>query len=201
MSKTLSLVKESEKIFLGKAHFVAAKRKIGGNMLKLVKLEEKYKSQLIEMMEEWSKTNEKIVPCIIKKEDWHNFDKYLESLEEKRGTISNSTFFCLDTERNIFVGAVDIRHQLNEEFLLDGGHIGDGVRPSERKKGIGTQIMHLALEECQKLGMNKVLMVCNRDNIASAKIIQKNNGILENEVFINDKIEQRYWIEIGDKAI
>ena len=167
-------------------------------MLKLVKLEEKYKSQLIDMMDEWNSTNEKIIPCVIKKEDWHDFNKYLESLETKQGETLNSTFFCLDTERNIFVGAVDIRHQLNEDFLLDGGHIGDGVRPSERKKGIGTQMMHLALKECQKLGMNKVLMVCNKEDIASAKTIQKNNGILENEVFINDKIEQRYWIDIND---
>ena len=62
-------------------------------------------------------------------------------------------------------------------------------------------MIHLALKECQKLGMNKVLMVCNKEDIASAKTIQKNNGILENEVFINDKIEQRYWIDINDTTI
>ncbi len=29
---------------------------------------------------------------------------------------------------------VNIRHYLNDKLLKTGGHIGDGVRPSERKK-------------------------------------------------------------------
>ena len=58
-------------------------------------------------------------------------------------------------------------------------------------------MIRLAIVECKKLGIDKVLMVCDKDNIASAKTIIKNGGILENE-FINDdgKIEQRYWIDI-----
>ena len=54
----------------------------------------------------------------------------------------------------IFVGAINIRHYLSEKLLLDGGHIGDGVRPSERRKGYATEIIRLGLEECKKLGIN-----------------------------------------------
>lgn len=168
-------------------------------MLKLVKLEKKYEKQLIDMMDEWSETEEKIVPYAIRKTDYHDFDTYLESLEVKEnqdGLVPDSTFFCLDTDRNIFVGAVNIRHYLNEALLLNGGHIGDGVRPSERRKGYATEMIRLALEECKKLGLNKVLMVCSKDNIGSAKSIQKNGGILENEVFGDSVIEQRYWLDI-----
>ena len=52
----------------------------------------------------------------------------------------------------------------------------------------------LALEECKKLEINKVLMVCDKNNIASAKSIFNNRGILENEIEVNGIIEQRYWI-------
>ena len=75
-------------------------------MLKLVKLEEKYKNQLFDMMDEWYETKEKIVPYAIRKNDYHNFEEYLEKLEVKENTeglVPDSTFFCLDTERNIFV--------------------------------------------------------------------------------------------------
>lgn len=54
----------------------------------------------------------------------------------------------------------------------------------------------LALEECKNLGIYKVLMVCNKSNVASAKTIINNGGVLENEINVNGVIEQRYWIEL-----
>lgn len=85
--------------------------------------------------------------------DYHGFNTYLKSLEvenDKEGLVPDSTFFCLDTDRNIFVEAVNIRHYLNDALLLNGGHIGDGVRTSERRKGYATEMIKLALEECKK---------------------------------------------------
>ncbi|MBQ7354927.1 MAG: GNAT family N-acetyltransferase [Clostridia bacterium] len=167
--------------------------------LKLVKLTSEYRSHLTEMMDEWTAAGEKIVPYAIRKNDYRDFDYYLANLEVKEETdllLPDSTFFCLDEERNIFVGAVNIRHYLNERALLNSGHIGDGVRPSERRKGIATAMIGLALAECQKLGIDRILMVCNKDNIGSAKSIQNNGGVLENEIEVNGVIEQRYWIEL-----
>ena len=169
--------------------------------LKLVRLENKYKQQLFEMLNEWYGSGEEIVPYSISKTDYHDFEAYCANLdvnEEKCGLVPDSTFFCLDEERNIFVGAVNIRHYLNKKLLLNGGHIGDGVRPSERRKGIATQMIHLALIECKRIGISDILMVCDKDNIGSAKSIIKNGGILENEISVNGKVEQRYWIHIGN---
>ena len=58
-------------------------------------------------------------------------------------------------------------------------------------------MIRLALQECTKLGIDRVLMVCDKSNIASARTIIKNGGILENE-YADEKgqIQQRYWIEI-----
>ena len=78
-----------------------------------------------------------------------NFEYYLDNLEIKEeidGKVPDTTLFCLDVDRNIFVGAVNIRHYLNEAMLLNGGHIGDGIRPSERRKGYATKMIGLALE-------------------------------------------------------
>ena len=91
---------------------------------------------------------------------------------------------------------MDIRHSLNEALLLDGGHIGDGVRPSERRKGYATAMIALALDECRKLGIEKVLMVCNKENTGSAKSIQNNGGVLENEINVEGETVQRYWIQL-----
>lgn len=167
-------------------------------MLKLVKLERKYYPLLVDMMDEWTKSGERIIPYAIRKNDYKDYDSYLEGLDNpgSDGWVPDSTYFCLDEERNIFVGAVNIRHYLNESLLFDGGHIGDGVRPSERGKGIGTKMIALALEKCRSLGMDKVLMVCNKSNVASAKTIINNGGVLENEIDVNGAIDQRYWIEL-----
>mgnify|MGYP002617190631 CR=1 FL=1 len=133
------------------------------------------------------------------KVDYHDFDAYLKSLDEsepKEGYVPASTFFAYDRERDILVGAVDIRHSLNEALLLDGGHIGDGVRPSERRKGYATEMIALALDECRKLGIEKVLMVCNKENTGSAKSIRNNGGVLENEINVEGETVQRYWIQL-----
>ena len=166
--------------------------------LKLVKLCEKYRAQLIDMMDEWAATGEKIIPSAIRKNDWHDFESYLAGLDTapKPPLVPDSTFFCLDEERGSFVGAVNIRHYLNDALLKSGGHIGDGVRPSERRRGVATAMIGLALDECRRLGIDRVLMVCDRDNIGSARSIINNGGVLENEVEHDGHIIQRYWIEL-----
>lgn len=167
--------------------------------LQLVKLEEKYRRHLTEMMDEWSLTNEKIIPGAIGKNDYLDFNNYVANLEIKEGNsrlVPDSTFFCIDTDRDVFVGAVNIRHYLNDALLLRGGHIADGVRPSERRKGIATKMIALALDECRKLGIDRVLMICDKDNIGSAKSIMNNGGVLENEIEDAGGIVQRYWIAL-----
>ena len=167
--------------------------------LKLVKMSESYQNQLRDMMDEWYAAGEKIIPYAIRKTDHHDFAAYMENLEvtDYRGAlVPDSTFFCLDTDRNILVGAVNIRHSLNETLLRNGGHIGAGVRPSERRRGIATQMIGLALQECKKLGIQRVLMVCDKENVGSAKSIIHNGGTLENEITVDGIVVQRYWIEI-----
>ena len=170
----------------------------------LIKLTKKYEKQLGEMIDEWRADQElnhtNSSPWAIFKNDYHDFDYYLEHLEiktETNGRVPDSVFFLLDNDRDRLLGAVNIRHYLSDALLKEGGHIGDGIRPSERRRGYGTEIVRLALIECRKLGITRVLMTCDKDNVASAKTIIKNGGVLENE-FVNSEgnIEQRYWIAL-----
>ena len=70
------------------------------------------------------------------------------------------------------------------------------MRPSERRKGYATAMIALALDECRKLGIEKVLMVCNKENTGSAKSIQNNGGVLENEINVEGETVQHYWIQL-----
>ena len=172
--------------------------------VKLIKLTKEYYFQLSEMIDEWKLdqevNNTNHSPWAIFKNDYHDFDNYLENLEvkePKNGLVPDSVFFLLDVERNILLGAVNIRHYLNDYLLKYSGHIGDGIRPSERRKGYATEMIRLSLIECRKLGISNVLMVCDKSNIASAKSIIKNGGILENEFLDKEgEIKQRFWINL-----
>ena len=173
--------------------------------VKLIKLTKDYYPQLAEMIDEWKLDQEinhtNCSPWAIFKNDYHDFDYYLDNLEYSQpqdGKVPDSVFFLLDVDRNILLGAINIRHYLNDYLLKYGGHIGDGIRPSERRKGYATEMIRLSLIECRKLGIKKVLMVCDKSNIGSAKSIIKNGGILENEFVDEDGvINQRYWIALN----
>lgn len=165
--------------------------------IKLVKLTTQYKRHLFDMMEEWISSGEKIMPTAIAINDYHDFDYYMNHLcrdEEVNGIVPETTYFCLDSDRDIFVGAVTVRHYLTER-LLNSGLIGDGIRPSERRKGYATAMIGLALKEAKNFGISKVLMCCDKRNAASAKSIMNNGGVLENEVEVKGIIKQRYWID------
>lgn len=173
--------------------------------VKLIKLTKEYFNQLVEMIDEWKfdqeVNNTNHSPWAIFKNDYHDFDNYLANLEireARNGKVPSSVFFLLDIDRNILLGAVDIRHYLNDYLLQYGGHIGDGIRPSERRKGYATKMISLSLIECKKLGISKVLMICDKSNIASSKSIINNGGILENELTDEDgKTLQRFWINLN----
>jgi predicted acetyltransferase len=132
-----------------------------------------------------------------------NFPVYLEQLSKyargvnlKPDRVSESEFWLVDRDR--IVARSKLRHRLNPALEHEGGHIGYDVRPSERQKGYGTLILKLTLEKATNLDLGKVLLTCDTDNIASAKIIGKNGGEFAGHA-VSDKTGKqisRYWIEI-----
>jgi len=115
-----------------------------------------------------------------------------------KGYVPASTFFLVEESGSELLGVINIRHRLNDHLLNNpGGHIGYAVAPGERRKGYGAEQLRLALEICRDKGINPVLVTCNKDNIASARVIRKNGGVLEDERLSEEgRVFQRYWITL-----
>ena len=107
------------------------------------------------------------------------------------------TYFFLREEDEKIVGMVNIRLALNDFLSSWGGHIGYSVRPTERGRGCGTELLRRALQVCGRVGIKRVLVTCDKSNPASAGVIKNCGGVLENEIPQPDgEILQRYWIEL-----
>lgn len=109
------------------------------------------------------------------------------------------TFLMAFDEKNEIVGRTSIRHELTDFLLREAGHIGYGVMPEHRRQGHATAILKQSLEYCKnKLGLNRVLVTCDDDNVGSWKTIEANGGTLENTVTRSDgkTLCRRYWIDI-----
>lgn len=121
---------------------------------------------------------------------------YQKGINLPTGYVNQTTYWLIDFGE--YIGQLSIRHSLNEHLLKAGGHIGYKIAPEYRLNGYGTKILALGLVEAEKLGLRKALLTCDVSNTASAKIIEKNGGILENEIFEDERNtrKRRYWITI-----
>ena len=113
-----------------------------------------------------------------------------------KGLVPSSTYLAVREKDNYIVGMIDIRHYLNEYLTQVGGHIGYGVRKTERNKGYAKQMLKLALEKCKELKIKKVLITCDEDNIASEKVILSANGKLEDIRNVDGENKKRFWIDL-----
>ena len=99
------------------------------------------------------------------------------------------TFFWI-VEGDELVGVLALRHQLTAWLLEEGGHIGFSVRPSRRQEGHASRALALALIRAKGLGLERVLLTCDEDNLGSRGTIEGAGGVYEDSR--NDK--RRYWI-------
>lgn len=161
------------------------------------------KNEYSGMISEWRESGEELIPWSLSIEN-SDFSLMIEKLNEyisgtglPEGFVECSTFWLIN-ENNRILGVIDIRHRLNDHLAFRGGHIGYGIRPSERRKGLATLMLSLALKECKDLGLSNVLITCLKSNLGSAKTIINNGGILESEDTDNGEIFQRYWINLNN---
>lgn len=112
--------------------------------------------------------------------------------------VEADTFFVVRQSDHRLIGMADVRHSLDTPFLAEiGGHIGYGVRPSERRKGYAAAILGLALDHARSLGLTRVMLSCYSDNEGSRKTILKWGGKKEREVpYQEGKTVEVYWIEL-----
>lgn len=136
-----------------------------------------------------------------------NYEEWLVKLEEDRVRVPSEekvpadTYFLVRENDNRIIGMINIRHCLNRNLRIIGGHIGYSIRPSERRKGYNKVNLYLGLLRCQELGIDEVLMDCDAKNLGSAKTMQALGGKMIREWHEPDIYKtylQDYTIDVDD---
>lgn len=118
--------------------------------------------------------------------------QHISGLE--KSIVPASVYWLVDGDE--FVGHTSVRHVLNAALERNGGHIGYAIRPSHHRRGYGTRILELVLPRARSLGIQRALLTCNKDNVASRKIIEKHGGILIDDTNFSDGGILRFWITL-----
>lgn len=133
-------------------------------------------------------------------EFYNDFDEWLKLVtsiekEQLRNGVHTSTFFSVREQDKQIIGCCKIHHSLTSA-LENGGHIAYGIRPTERNKEYGKMQLQNLLEVARNLKMHEVMIVCNKDNIASARTAMSCGGILIKEFEEDGILHQRYIINL-----
>ena len=168
-------------------------------MLKFIIPNESHKSQWEEIIAEWDDTRKR--PRILFQPSFEEFINRIGQLsrwdDKEKQVAKSSVFLLIDETVEKILGCLWLRHHI--DFPIDreyGGHIGYGIRPSARGKWYATEMLQLWLQEAKKLWIDRILITCDDDNIASAKVIEANGGILEKCMEKDGVKMRRYWINL-----
>ena len=141
-------------------------------------------------------------------EEWKNiiFEKYTNDrlgIHLPEGYVPSSTYWLV--EDGEFIGLGNIRHSLTPALEKFGGHIGYAIRPSKWNRGYGTIQLMLLLQEAFSLGIDRALVTCDNDNVASYRVMEKNGGIyqdtVENTIDGQSRQTRRYWLPTKPKQV
>ena len=172
----------------------------------------KRKKEIIEFLDEFVKYESDIngSGSLDKIYDGYTFEEALDMclrLEDEEyaksvGKCPGKTFLLVREDDNKIVGTINLRWNLTDTMLKFGGHIGYGIRPTERRKGYNKINLYMVLKEAKKIGLDRVMLDCNVNNIGSDNTIKSLGGVLERtEVDPSDnKLTNVYWIDV-DKSL
>lgn len=171
--------------------------------MRLIRLSPAHEAAYADFVGDWRQNGEDIVPFTSGLRAG-TFADYVQMLQREETDppaplVRGTTFFLEDNGR--LLGAVNIRHTLNERLLLEGGHIGYGVRPGARGRGLAAVMVRLTFPFLRELGITGALITCDDGNAASAKTIERLGGRMENKALNAQGVwVRRYWLDIPQEG-
>lgn len=134
---------------------------------------------------------------------YSDFDEWLNIVlsikaDQLRNNVHASTFFSVGKSDNRIIGTIQLRHSLTDDLEKHGGQIGYGIRPTERTKGYGKEQLLLVLEIAKEMKIPEVMIICDKDNIASSETVKGCGGKLTDENIYEGKEQQIYWIILNN---
>jgi predicted acetyltransferase len=111
------------------------------------------------------------------------------------GWVPSTTWFGV--QGRVLVGNINLRHQLTPGLEIFGGHVGYAVHPQHRNKGHASRMLQLLLPKASGFGLQRLLFTCDDSNSPSARVIEKNGGVLQDKLpREGGGLTRRYWIEL-----
>ena len=120
-----------------------------------------------------------------------------KEIEPSELLVPAETYFLIRENDNKLVGMVNIRLVLNKALRKNGGHIGYGIRPTERRKGYNKINLYLALKVCDEHGIDRVMLTCDKENLGSSSTMKALGAEKEREFYTEENVlEEEYWIDV-----
>ena len=176
------------------------------NEIELIEINDKYLDEVWKLKEELLnmdyKDEDLFAGCGDLSES-NTKEEYLEKCNLRRNVdycnknnlVPSSIYLAIRKNDNRLVGIIDLRYHIEHPILKTwGGHIGYTVRPSERHKGYGKEMLRLDILKAKEHNICKLLVTCSSNNLASEKVILANGGIYESSIKVDEDIVKRYWI-------
>ena len=166
--------------------------------MRLVEPSEEWQAAFLEMAAECRASGDtRYVPAL------NDFPAYLRKIADGRldaqpeGRVPGTELWLEDSGR--IVACIRLRYRLTPALEREGGHVGYDVRPTMRCLGYGTELLRLALPVLREHGISRVLITCDDDNVGSARIIERNGGVLSGKGISDEsgKWVRQYWIDLG----
>ncbi|MCL2621215.1 MAG: GNAT family N-acetyltransferase [Defluviitaleaceae bacterium] len=155
--------------------------------LKLIEPTKEHEAQAMEFRQEFINLGEARINGSWGLQRYENYHEWMEIiaslklLQPSDDGVPSTTYFCMRKSDGKIVGAIQLRHTLNDQLRKLGGHVGYSVRPTERGKDYATKMLTLVLTEARQLNLSQIMLTCHKSNPASSKVIIKNGGVLTGE--------------------
>ena len=170
-------------------------------MIKLVRPAKEHEKEALEFKQEFFDNGEKTINGSELLDQTESYTDWLQAVTNNTSKetvnpqwVVTDTYFAVD-KNNRIVGIIDLRHEL-KGFLVDFGHSGYSVRPSERKKGYATQMLSLILDRARELNFKTLQLSAEKTNAPSIKTIVKNGGKYSRTFTVQNEEADVYLIEL-----